>query len=367
MITKRLVIAGLTSLLFVAAITATALVPASSAVFWRLALGSGPAHARNTAPVIVPQWVAAAPGRVEPASGLIQLGTRIDGRVDKVAVKQNDRVEKGDLLVQLGDQEVRARLRAAEAEAAASRHERDAHPLTPGRESVTKAEDAAFDAQRAADRARLRLDDAIASSRERADAGRPLSAARRQLADALVRLRLEKASLAALRAKGDVPAPNVLEAKVIDDRSKVAEAQAEFDEARIRAPLAGTVLEVNARVGDVVTPAAGSPLVIMADMSKMRVRAEVDERDVAKIKPGQSAVVRCNAYPGKDFNGKVAEIAPILAIPTEGLRHAHQAANVGVMSVLIDLDGSVPLLPGMRTDVLFRPNSEPAKAAPPVT
>jgi hypothetical protein len=109
------------------------------------------------------------------------------------------------------------------------------------------------------------------------------------------------------------------------------------------------------------------PLVVMGDISKLRVRAEVDERDVAKIKMGQETVIRCDAYPGKNFNGRVVQIAPSLGLPTMDSRHAPQPANVGVMSVLIDLDGKVPLLSGMRTDVLFRPYAKPIEATPPMT
>src|SRR5262245_51811442 len=110
------------------------------------------------------------------------------GRVSKIAINQNDRVDRGDVLVQLEDNVASARLAAAVAEAYASKHERDAHPITPGREVVTRAEDVVFDARRALALARSRLDEAISNSGARADANQSLPAARKQYSDALRQL-----------------------------------------------------------------------------------------------------------------------------------------------------------------------------------
>jgi len=106
--------------------------------------------------------------------------------------------------------------------------------------------------------------------------------------------------------------------------------------------------------GELVAPSVELPLVVMGDMSIVRVRAEVDEADVAKIKKDQRAFVKNTAHPNKEFDGKVVELAPSLALPRMGSRGVRRATDVEVMEVVIDLDGSVPLLPGMRVDVFFR-------------
>jgi len=80
----------------------------------------------------------------------------------------------------------------------------------------------------------------------------------------------------------------------------------------------------------------------------------VDEADVDKIKPGQRAFVKSSAFPNKEYEGKVVELAPSLALPRMGSRGARRATDVEVMEVLLDLDGGVPLIPGMRVDVFFR-------------
>jgi HlyD family secretion protein len=127
-----------------------------------------------------------------------------------------------------------------------------------------------------------------------------------------------------------------------------------LDKTRIRAPIAGTVLQINAKLGELVAPSVEFPLVVMGDMSIVRVRAEVDEADVSKIKKDQRAFVKNTAYPNKEYEGKVVELAPSVALPRMGSRGVRRATDIEVMEVLIDLEGSVPLLPGMRVDVFFR-------------
>jgi HlyD family secretion protein len=298
-------------------------------------------------------WVAAAPGRVEPRSGLIRLGTSLAGRVDAVPVVQNDKVSEGEVLIRIDDKEARARLAAAEAEAARRKRERDAVPITAGRESVSKAEDAVFTAERAVMSARFELDDAIAANRKTPNASN-LSNARRRLADANDKLRQEQAAFASAQNRSGLPLPNALEAGLIAARSDVTLAESVLDKTRIRAPIAGTVLQINAKVGELVAPSPEMPLIVMGDMSIVRVRAEVDEADVGKIRKDQRVFVKSNATGNKEFDGKVVELAPSLALPRMGSRGARRPTDVEVMEVVIDLDGSVPLLPGMRTDVFFR-------------
>ena len=302
-------------------------------------------------------WVAAAPGRVEPRSGQIRIGTGVPGKVERITVGMNDRVADGEVLVRLEDKEARARLASAEAQAALSKRERDNPPAgapkeTSSRDSINRAEDAVFTAERAVTSARFELDDAIAADRK-TPGNQNLAGARRRHADAVDRLRQEQSALASAISRSGAVAPIRLEAALIAARSEVTLAESLLDKTRLRAPIAGKVLQINAKLGELVAPTPELPLVVMGDMSIVRVRAEVDEPDVAKIKLGQRVSVKNNAYPGREFEGKVAEIAPSLALPRMGSRGARRTTDVEVMEVLIDLDGSVPLLPGMRVDAFF--------------
>jgi HlyD family secretion protein len=300
------------------------------------------------------KWVAAAPGRVEPRTGQIRIGPGVPGKVVDVTVNINDRVTEGEVLVRLDDKEARARLTAAEAEVAARKRERDGAPGTANREDVRKAEDAVFSAERAVTNARFALDDVLAADRRSPGNPQALLQARKQVAEAKDRLRQEHVVFANAQAKGKVPAPNRLEAALISARAELTAAEEVLDKTRIRAPLTGSILQINAKRGELIAPTPDAPLIVMGDLTVIRVRAEVDEQDVAKIKIGQRAFVRSNAYPGRDFEGKVTELAPSLGLPRMGSRGARRATDVEVMEVMIDLDGPVPLLPGMRADAFFR-------------
>src|SRR5262245_29696831 len=270
-------------------------------------------------------WAASAPGRVEPRSGLIRIGTSLPGKLEVVAVHINDKVSEGEVMLRTEDKEARARLTAAEARAATAKKDRDAQSLPAARENVSKAEDAVFTAERAVTSARFELDDAIAANRKNSSNPNLLTNARRRLADANDKLRQEQQAFATAQNKGGVPAPNALEANLTAARSDVTLAESTLDKTRIRAPIAGTVLQVNAKVGEQVVPTVELPLIVMGDMSVVRVRAEVDEADVDKIKVGQRAYVKNTAFPNRDYEGKVVELAPSLAIPRMGTRGSRRA------------------------------------------
>lgn len=311
------------------------------------------------APAAVPEaeatvpWVAAAPGRVEPKSGEIRLGSTFLGRIEEVLVKLDDKVEEGELMVRLDDAEARARLSSTETQAESLR-EVNEKQFAAGREDVRKAEDAIYSAERAVTGARIELDYALSSKHQGSGTDANVTEARKRLKDARDRLEREKVAFVKAQSKSNLPAPSSAESAVSAARTEVRMAEALLDKTRIRAPLAGSVLQLNAKEGEIVAPSAEQALVVLGDMSSVRVKAEVDEGDVSKIKVGQKAFVRSVSQPGKDFEGKVARLAPTLAQPKINPRGPRRATDVETLEVTIDLDGAVPLLPGMRVDAFFR-------------
>ncbi|MGH1417311.1 MAG: HlyD family secretion protein [Hyphomicrobiaceae bacterium] len=299
-------------------------------------------------------WIAAAPGRVEPKSGEIKIGTPVVGRVTHMLVKVNDKVEEGELMVRLDDAEARARLASAETEVQVRKKIRDDGNLSSSRDSIRNAEDAVYDAERARTGARFELDAALLAKREDGGSKRRLQDARRRYSDAKDRVARERLRLARASAKSNIPAPNRLESAVSEARAQVAIAEALLDKTRLRASIDGTVLQVNAKIGEMVAPNPLRPLMILGDMSVMRVKAEVDEADVANIKLGQRAYIKSISYPGKRFRGKVLSMSPSLAAPALGQRGPRRATDVEVLEVMIELDGDTPLLPGMRADAFFK-------------
>jgi HlyD family secretion protein len=301
-----------------------------------------------------PDWVVAAPGRLEPKGGMVNIGTAIIGRIADVYVSLNDEVAKDELLLKLDDAEARARLAAAETQADVREKARDDGRLSDKRKDVRDAEDEVYRAERAATGARIELDYALSGRRNGTVTERTLRNARRRLEEADDRVGRARVKVAKAQADPDLPAPTPAEAAVSEARAQVAIAEALLDKTRVRAPRSGRVLILRAKTGEMVAPSPQQPLVVIGDMSGLQVTAEVDEADVAKIEVGQRAYVTSISYPDRKFDGKVAKVAPALARPEIMQRGARRPTDVEVLEVTIDLEGDVPLLPGMRVDAFFR-------------
>ena len=301
-----------------------------------------------------PSWMAGGIGRVEPKFGETRVSSALAGRIVEIPVRVNDRAEEGEVLLRLDDEEARFRLMAAETEASARKRERDSQAVTAGREEAKRAEDSVYSSERMAAGARFELDSLIALRRKGGLSEKQLADARQRLRSVQDQLTRDRASLGAALSKTGLAAPNRLETAFTAARAEVAIAETMLDKTRLRATSAGTVLQINPRVGEMIAPAPDQPLIVVGDTSSMRVRAEIDEVDSSKIKVGQRAVVRSDAYPGREFDAKVSAIAPTLAAPRLGGRGPRRPTDVDVLEVMVDLEGTVPLLPGMRADVYFR-------------
>jgi HlyD family secretion protein len=322
-----------------------------------------------------------APGRIEPASGTIRIAAPVMGVIAQVLVKVNDKVFAGEPLIRLADSEARARLAAAEAQVAfrlrarndenaqapAPGAARAARPPAPARgEAVVadtdkaaarrRAEDAVADAAKAVTDAQAALDQTAVERRAGRADDAVLETARAALSRAQDRQRQQTAELRRIEADPGTPLPNFVDGQVNVARGEAAAAAAAMERLTIRAPLSGTVLQVNAKPGELAAPTSAQPLLIIGDVSALRVRAELDERDVGDVKIGQSAVIRADAFRGREFAGKVSFIAPLVEPGRISARGQRNVTDVDVIEVLVDVTQPNPLTVGMKVDVYFQPD-----------
>lgn len=101
-----------------------------------------------------------------------------------------------------------------------------------------------------------------------------------------------------------------LAAQVVTARANLAVAQFHLDQATVRTPLTGTILARNVSAGTVVTSATGAvgggtTLFQIADLSRLRMRVEVNETDVASLRLGAPAEILVDAHPQRPFRGLV--------------------------------------------------------------
>lgn len=298
-------------------------------------------------------WNVAAPGRVEPKSGEIHIAAGLLGRVSDVYVAVNDRVVSGEVMIRLDDREARAGLAAAEAEAAARQKQRNTEGKNADRSAINDAEDAVYASERSLTGARFGLDEALLARRKGKGSGREVEDAEKRLERAERQLQRDRVSLAIAQTNSRVPLPTLFESALSRARADVAAADAVLAKTRIRASVDGTVLRLSGKPGEMVAPGPQQTLVVIGDTTTLRVKAEVDEADVAKIEHGQKVYVRSPSHPGKRFAGKVAMIAPSLGAPQIGPRGPRRPTDVEVLEVTVDLDKNVPLMPGLKVDTFF--------------
>jgi HlyD family secretion protein len=295
------------------------------------------------------RWLAVAPGRVEPPSGIIKVAAPTIGIVSKVLVKVNDMVFAGEPLILLNDEEIMARYSAAEVQAAMRRRLRNEQSVTGKANERRNAEDAVFDAETAVFNAQAAVDRAAIQWRASGAPAATLTDARSALASAQDELARRQATLRAI----DAPLPTPNEAQTASARGDVAFARVNLEKLKIRAPIDGTVLQLNINPGELAAPSALQPLLSIANLATLNVRAELDERDISEIKVGQAATVRAAAFPGKEFAGTVASIAPLVEPSRLGSRGPNSRADVDAVEVVVKLAQPGLLTAGMKVDVYF--------------
>ncbi len=247
-------------------------------------------------------------GVVEPRERETRLASQASGRVAEIFVVEGQRVEAGAPLLRFDDDVQKAALAAAEADLEAANAELSRTFRGNRKEDV----EAAF-AEADAARARAELSSGVAERLKKAAAGggatpdevdratRPAAADRASSSLAEAR---KTASIAGSR-KEDVSAARarVRAATARRDREKAL-----LDERSVRSPIAGEVLALKVRVGEFYSPGGNEPLVTRGDTTQLRVRVDIDERDLARLRMGARTLVRVPAYPGRDFPGTIVEI-----------------------------------------------------------
>ena len=300
------------------------------------------------------RWAATAPGKVEPRGGEITLAPEVAGKVVAVYAGAGDVVKAGDLLIQLKDDELRVRHAAALNEVKVRTRERDDDkPARAARERVD-AEDAVYEAERDAFTAREDFDKFLVEFRNGDGGIEAVDMARLQLEAAETRVTARRTELNDILAKDATPLPNRLQGGLESARDELRILEVEIERRKLRAPTAGMVFDIDARAGEIVSPASPTSVVRFGDNTALTIRAELAERDLSQVKVGQSVVIQSPAFSGQDFEGTVLAIAPTLSRPRIGGRGPRQQSDVDVVEVTIDLKDDTPLLSGMRVDVFFR-------------
>lgn len=240
------------------------------------------------------------------------LAPATGGQVSELHVKEGDSVKQNQLLMEVWNKDLKAQVRLQEAQ------------IRANRASAEQACQLGAGAEREADRlARLQKFDHIVSE--------------------------EQVDIKATGARAKRASCNAaLEAVAVSQANRDA-VQAAVERTLVVAPFDGTVAEINAELGEFITPSPPGiptlPAIDLLDVSCLYVSAPIDEVDAPQIKTGMGACVTLDAFAEKRCSGTVSRIAPYV------LEKEKQARTVEVEVKLTDPKDLAGLLPGYSADI----------------
>lgn len=265
-----------------------------------------------------------ATGTLQPTRS-VAVGSELSGTVARVAVDVNDRVKKGQVLVELDTAKLQDAVTGARADvdAALARQRQAEATLKESRASLARYEEVS-----------------------RLSGGKVPSAAE-----------LDTARATAERAAADLASA---QAAVAQTRATLSTNETNLRKASIRSPIDGTVLSRNVEPGNAVAASlqAVTLFTLAEDLTKMKLSVNVDEADVGQLKDGQKARFTVAAQPGRRYPATVTRVA-FGSTTTD---------NVVTYTTQLDVDNAdLTLRPGMtataviaaqeRSGVLLVPNS----------
>jgi HlyD family secretion protein len=239
-----------------------------------------------------------------------KLAPQMGGQIARLPVKKGDKVEKGQVLLELWNADVRADLNLAERDAAATRSRRD--------------------------------EACISAKVARRESDRMASLVERKLVST------ELAERAAGEADGREAACRAAGEQIQVSQARIDAARAHLERTLLRAPFAGIVAEINGEVGEFVTPSPVGiptpPAVDVVDSSCIYITAPIDEVDAPRVREGMAARVTLDAFKDRSFKAHVRRVAPYV------LEIEKQARTVEVEAEIDERDAAV-LLPGYSADL----------------
>ncbi len=279
----------------------------------------------------------------------VDIGSTLTGRVEQVRVREGDAVQAGDVLVQLESDELRAAL--AQAEAA----EQQARAALAGLRGSgrTTAQGALAQAEatgRAASAALARAEQLVAQGFY---SGAQLDEARRAAAVASAQSRSARAQVQASADAGTDVAQ--AQAQLDVARAAASAARARLAQASLRAPLDARVLVREVEPGQIVQP--GKALLSLALAGPTQLVAQVDERFLDQLRPGQNAAVVADAFPGERFAAQVLSLAPAVDAQRGAIEVKFALAGTPPAFLREDMTLSVEVQTGRRDAALVLPQS----------
>lgn len=255
-----------------------------------------------------------ADGVVEPYN-LVEVKSKASGFVEEIFVETGDLVVVGQILLELDKEVIRATLRQAEADVAASRAQlkltqRDLSPQqrASAESSIRQAEITLKNAQASQVRIAGVHAKGYASDQELQDAQRSVDQAHESLEQAQDQYELDLAG-------GQLESIDIAKATLLRREAELDNVLEELANTTIRAPMSGTVLTRSVEIGTTVASGTsgntgGTVTCTIGDLSKLKVIARIEETDLGRVKVNGACRITFDSYEGWVWQGILNKIEP---------------------------------------------------------
>jgi multidrug resistance efflux pump len=174
---------------------------------------------------------------------------------------------------------------------------------------------------------------------------------RTERTQAEIELRETEAELLHLRNYVTPEKKALMAAKIEQATANVHLAEERLEQTRITAPFDGTVLKLLKREGEAASTFVPEPVLLFGDLSRLRVRAEIDERFVKELRVGQPAEAYGRNLLGKSYPGRVIEVERIMGDKTVFTRASSERKDLHVLEVVIEMESGFSAPVGLQVDV----------------
>ncbi len=275
-------------------------------------------------------------GKIEPIQNF-EAHAPIATTVKRLLVKEGDHVRKGQLLLQLDDADIRSQAARALAQVKTAQADQSALKTGGTQEEVLTVDAQLTKARSVRDLAKRNLD----AFHRLQQQGAASAGEVQQAEDNLQRAQTD-VTLLEQKKHDRYSQPEVasIEARGAEAQAAYAAAEDALSRSNIRAPFDGIVYSLPVKQGSFVQ--AGDLLLQEGDLSKVLVRAFVDEPDVGRLRPGQKVEVAWDALPGRTWEGAVTTVPATVKL--------YRSRNVGEMTCAVD-NPDTHLLPNVNVGV----------------
>jgi multidrug resistance efflux pump len=299
----------------------------------------------------------AATGITEAQSENISVGSALSGIVLDVFVsdiKVGTSVKQGDPLFRVDDRRLKAQLAMAEAKLAAAKAQVAKLDAMPRPEelpaSLARVATAKANAARIEDEFR-RLEKlhnrSVVNDQELITARLKYEAARHEIEQAAAEHRL-------LEAGAWEPDKQIARAAVAEAEAERDDIRVEMDRTLVRAPVDGQVLQVNVRVGEYVSAQSNQTYVLLGNLGRMHVRADVDENDIARLDFHAPAVGSVRGNAGETFPLRFVRVEPYVIAKRSLTGDNTERIDTRVLQVIYEVDPPrKDLFVGQQVDVFI--------------